>query len=874
MLKKILFWIFLSLFIFSEMTFASAKVVVPAWQNLKIHAESDILNWDYSWVLMSSDWYILLTQNWPIFNTKFKNAWKFNLNLTITDKKTWKTKFTKTQIIVWQPNKFWNDFNVKVASLPVIHDWNEIYLPWNEWKIFFSFWKSKWVKQIFLDKNIEVDEKTDRYDNVSENWDKDWNPQNDNVLWACKSFEKCKQFNVSLKKPKNANSVKIKFTFLWFSWKKEDRIFTILFNHKEKKPDWFKIKINSVPKIDKKDWEKIIFVPFWINEAIIDLSASLWDFLEYEINWKKISEWEYFVAKRWVQHEKILKIKLKSWKKIKTDKIKIIWWKKWERKDMEVFSSTNQNFVWKKIFFWVTNLDTEKYFVEWDFDWDWKIDVKNKVYTNFKFEKEWKFETKIFIKDKKTEKIFKESVLKIEIRKQTETEFFVSEPVADFDFEIKWPNVKFKNKSKVSEKLLNKRFKSFWKFWDWNVSNEKNPEFLYSEKWEYKVELIITDTAWNTSSIKKTIEIIDLNLEKNILKNKTWNVLWNDEDLINNAENTEGTEENIDDENWSVDFFADEWNNEVYVDENNKNEIKNNLDNWNPWEALQKFLLYLAILIASILWIVWIYLIIQKIKYPDMEFSEILDEERERILSWIEGEEYKHPEIKEVKKDKIEEKVENIEPEIKKIEEKKTEKVSDVKKIEDKKIEEKKPERVEKKEVKVEKKPENPFVDFWEKDEVKKSEKSENKIDNPFANFWEKSDKNVKKQDDKKTNEVKNPFVDFWKKDDSEKKSNVLNEKLNKKNSTNIWHKPQKNPFENFWIGEKNIVKPQNNWQKTQNNNWWNIVKTSQKSEKKVVKNWWTNIKKSNISPPPPPPPASVLKNDKNEDDDLPDFLK
>ena len=163
----------------------------------------------------------------------------------------------------------------------------------------------------------------------------------------------------------------------------------------------------------------------------------------------------------------------------------------------------------------------------------------------------------------------------------------------------------------------------------------------------------------------------------------------------------------------------------------------------------------------------------------------------------------------------------------------------------------------------IEEKPKNPFADFWKeriqkKEEIKKPEIK--KEENSFKNLWK--EKNISnKPEEKKSNHEKNFSND--KKNFSEPKKNFWDKKKFPEKKSSI-KKPETNPFADF--GKDRIKKQE---------------KTKKPESKPLTKKSPEPAKpqKQNIpSPPPPPVQKQKIKKPeiqkKDEDDDIPDFLK
>ncbi len=617
-MKKIIL-ILLALVMNVTLVLASAKVIIPINKELRIKAKSWFENSQYTWSLVSKEWGdILDTQNTQTYTQTFTKPWNYDLNLLIKDNSSDELKNTTIDLAIWKSFKFFEDITVDVSTIPSTdEDW-EISFSTQSWTVFYYLAWSKWVKEFHIDENIDIDS------------DKDWINDNDIDNINDDSFKKWTSYKVNYS-GNNENNTSI--TLVWYNDKKENLQYKIALNKKINKDySWdLKAVVKSLPRYNKQ--KKEIYVPFATNEIFIYSKDSIWDFLEYRIDqdinldsdwdWIKwndidnknhpsLKQWSIFSIKRWDKESQIMQLTVISWKKWSWINRKIIWWKEIEAKDFSIFSNTDQVLVWSEIYFWISWLDDEsKYPIEWDLDGDWKAEEKDKNFVRYKYE----YPGHYIVKTKITDKDWKilEARLNVEAREKVENEIATTKPIAGFSYKISWPLAKFTQESMVDPNLINQEFDSLWKFWNWNISTQANPEFLYSRTWDYIIELIITDSHWKSSSVKKEIKIEEMELE-------TW-----------------------------IDEITETWTSVIIKPVENKAEIvekeiiKEEVITFENNQVLISTLKYIWIFILWIIWIIFAYLIILKIKHPDYSFWEIVEEEREKILSLIEWEPYIPP---------------------------------------------------------------------------------------------------------------------------------------------------------------------------------------------------------------------------------------
>ena len=616
-MKRIIF-LLLAFIINASLVCASAKVIIPINKEIRISAKSWFENSQYNWSLVSKENNdILDTQNTQTYTQKFTKPWNYDLNLLIKNNNSDEVKTTTVDLAIWKSYKFFEDMSTSISTIPDIDkDW-EISFSTKSWIVIYYLAWSKWVKEFHIDKDINIDS------------DKDWINDNDIDNINDDSFKEWTSYKVGYSWE---SEHKTKITLIWFNDKKEEILYKIALNKKINTNYSWDLKkiVKSLPRYNKQ--EKEIYVPFGINEIFIYSKDSIWDFLQYRIdtdtnvdsdwNWKKwddidnknhqsLKNGSIFSIKRWEKESQIMQLTVISWKKWSWIKRKIVWWKELEVKDFSIYSSNDQALVWSDIYFWISGLENEnKYPIEWDLDWDWKTDKSDTNFVKHNYEEPGQYIVKINIKDKDWKTL--EARLNVEVRDKIENDIKTTKPIAKFSFKINGPHIKLSQESKVDPNLLNQEFNSLWKFWNWNISTENSPEFLYSRLWKYTIELIITDSHWKTSSMQKKIEIENLSLQE-----------WVDKET----------------QSWVIKIQKPVEIEPIVI----KEPIKKDPIDFGSNKILIDSLKYILIFILWTVWLIFLYLIFQKIKHPDYSFWEIVEEEREKILSLIEWEPYIPP---------------------------------------------------------------------------------------------------------------------------------------------------------------------------------------------------------------------------------------
>lgn len=149
----------------------------------------------------------------------------------------------------------------------------------------------------------------------------------------------------------------------------------------------------------------------------------------------------------------------------------------------------------------------------WDFEYSWEFtnnrtnEIKImswKCLDNFEFSSYWERIIKLVIKDKKT--------------LETSTSYSQINIVNNSWTPNNWINVTINADPLITETFSNINFNSIvkwwswelnysWSFWDWTISEEKNPTHKYQNDWVYTVILKVTDENWNTWISQINVEI-------------------------------------------------------------------------------------------------------------------------------------------------------------------------------------------------------------------------------------------------------------------------------------------------------------------------------------------------------------------------------
>lgn len=593
----------------------SAKIIAPLknWKReMSLNAVTDVKNPRYSWTLVWSDWKILDSQNWSNYNQTFQNEGVYDLNLRVENSQTWEMEATSAKLIIWKSFNYFQAFDPQVDVIPTPDQDNEVSFAWTGWEVTFIFTDSAWTEFFKVDTDINAD------------GNKDWAPDNDIDNINDTTYKNWWTFKYTYSSWKNTTAL---VKLYGFNWESKTYKFPIIFNKQPVRSSSEALTpiLKTFPKFNAQEGE--VYVPFWIDEVILYAKDSLGDIKEYRIDndvdidsdgdskanndndnfWTpSFTTWDKFSVKRTDKDSQVVQLAIISkenkWAALRR---KIVWWKENNNKSFEIFSSSDRTYVDNDLTFVISNLNLKTdYSIEWDFNSDWEVDKEDKQSVSTSYDNPWIYKVTVNIKDSDW-KVIIQATKDITIEEREKNEIKTKKPIADFSFVQNGNYVTFKQNSIADNNLPDKNLSYLWKFWDWNVSSDPNPEYIYTIKDSFTVELIATDTAWKSASVKKDIEINFLTLE-------SWP--WD-------ATNTETKVEEAPISTTKSDSTASKISN-ISLDKN--------------FDIVMSFLKYLLYIILAIFWLILIYLVIQKVKNPDYSFGEIVEEEREKILSFIE----------------------------------------------------------------------------------------------------------------------------------------------------------------------------------------------------------------------------------------------
>lgn len=242
------------------------------------------------------------------------------------------------------------------------------------------------------------------------------------------------------------------------------------------------------------------------------------------------------------------------------------------------------------------------YLYRWDFDGDSQIDEETmEGSASHKYTKEGTFDATVKIVSSANEVAY--ASVPITVGKST-TDEKQNLPIANFGYTQSGNVVSFTNTSFASPFVQNPELTFSWDFGDNSAKDaEANPTHAYQSTGKFVVLLSATDTAGNQVEKRAEVEITSVPASSTT------------------ASKTAITTTN----NSSVGL------------ESSSNLTVTTSTSGSIFGTIGKIILWiiLMLLLALIGYLVWI-----KIKYPDFTFKEIIEEEYERLLAFLEGEEY------------------------------------------------------------------------------------------------------------------------------------------------------------------------------------------------------------------------------------------
>ncbi len=630
-MKKLILSFFLAIFLLPCFTLASSKMALGVNESIILNAESDLPNPEYKWVLLKNE-NIVSVETGKQFSYLFESSGAYKLNLSVNSLTDQKIETSSVEILVGDSKQFSKGLNIEVKTLPeTLND--TVLLSDKNMKVDFILSESKGeIKEYRIDADINYDSDFDEInDNDIDNIDSD--SFKDGSIW-------------SYVYKKEALPTQAKIVLFDELGEKTSKEINIKYFTADISLQKLRAELNTFPDIQA---DKRVHMFGEKQNISIFAGNSTGKIIEYRIdtdintdsdgdgktnndidnlNHPSFKTGETFNLELKRAHgDKIIQLTVVSSEgKGSLIQKKFVWDDEplTQENEFRLFVDNTEPTVGDTVFFGLEGVGNNTDFeIKWDFDGDKKTDKEgNNKYVSHKYNTAGEYEVLVQIKNIE-QKFLEYATHKITVK---DKEYYAtSAPISDFESEIKENKVSFKNISKADETLSNKSLEFEWSFGDGNNSKEENPVYVYKKTGNYVIRLKVTDTTGQNHTKQALISINEIN--KGFLLEK------------------EGTEIEIDIKEKEPVVVIKEEEKEPTDAVNSSEEVIDNekTQEVNDSSFFLNILKGLLILIVVIISFLIIYLLIQKIKNPHSTFGEIIDEEKEKMLSILEGRQYEPP---------------------------------------------------------------------------------------------------------------------------------------------------------------------------------------------------------------------------------------
>ena len=289
-----------------------------------------------------------------------------------------------------------------------------------------------------------------------------------------------------------------------------------------------------------------------------------------------------------------------------------------EQQEFRLFSDKLEVSTGEVIHFGIEGVgDKEGYEIKWDFNGDKATDyVSSENLASYIYTDAGEYEVFVQIKHQGN-KILKYQKKTIIVTENPEGKN--AQPFVNFSFERQKNRVEFTNESLPNEALSEGELLYAWKFGDGFTSSEKNPRHIYRQVGDFIVRLIVTDARGVSALKQEKVRIEEV-----------------DDSIVSLPQGgTPDTENPVD-----IDIEQPVSDPTQILDPENP-EVSDSSD--VSRSLVWTLFLILIFLIFGVGALLVAYLVYLKVQSPDFTFMELLEEEKEKILSFIEGREYEPP---------------------------------------------------------------------------------------------------------------------------------------------------------------------------------------------------------------------------------------
>ncbi|HPO05984.1 MAG TPA: PKD domain-containing protein, partial [Candidatus Gracilibacteria bacterium] len=601
---------------------ASGRMMARPNENVILTAESDLYLPNYKWTLMK-DKEIVKTMASPVFSYVFSQEGVYQLNLVITSPNSKESENSSVEIVVGSSEQFVDSLNVNLETLPSYNDKKQILLNPNNLNLSFIAKDSAGqVKEYRIDTDIKQDSNNDG------------DPTNDIDNLDHISYQNGSLWTYTYQTKQLPTQARV--TLIAENGETTQMELSVMVNSVSLRSQALKAVIQTYPvlgddnRIHLKgdEAELLIFAgnsTGAIKEYRIDLDAKL-DAngdgkTDNDIENKSDNSWKtgsVFKTKlKRAEGNKIIQLLVVGENgKGSVVKRQVVWDINTKASEFRLVVDKTELEAGEKAMFALDGfIPTEDWEIKWDFDADKKTDetLLNTNLASFVYNTPGTYEAMAQIKNEK-KKILKYAKIKILVKEKP-----IPAVVNKIDFTIQQKDnlVKLTPSFSGDPKLKPADFKYLWRFGDGQTADKMEVEHLYTEAKEFPVRLSVKIDDKTELELEKKVIIAAVSLKEESLLEKLFDK--KDEPQINPEEG--GDQKEVE-----------------------KPEIENSVKTPVNWSAIfLKITIWALIIFAALGGVLLVYLLFLKIKNPDYSFAEIIEEEKEKILSALEGQEYEPP---------------------------------------------------------------------------------------------------------------------------------------------------------------------------------------------------------------------------------------
>ena len=629
---KKLFGILLTLLLFPVITFASGKMIIGVGETVTLNAKSDLPSPEFKWVLLEDE-KIIDSQSGQYYSRLFQAPGAFKLNLTAQSSFTHEVENSFVEVLVGQSKGFADSLNIQLHTLPKVSADGTLLLSEQQNEVSFILSSSKGnIKEYRIDTDINTDT------------DGDSNTENDIDNIDATSFSTGDIWAFTYDTEQIPTTAKI--TIFDNEGRKEEQ----LLNIQRKAPGSEEALLAVLELSPSAADDKRVHLTGNSEDVFIFSGNSKGEILEYRIdtdttidsdgdgnpandidnlNHNSFYTGEVFTLpmKRALGDRVVQLTIVGSGGKGSRIQRKIIWdtSENLEKTgEFEVFADKTSAFTGEAVHFGIDGpIKGDGYEIKWDFNGDKSTDLTGAdTLAAYTYDTAGTYEVLVQIKNEEKQ-LLKYATIQVAVETKPASTFSTLPPVSDFQFTVEGSTVSFENGSRIDENLLNKELEFEWKFGDGKKSTAESPVHTYTEVKNYIARLKVTDSTGQTHEKQRLIEVAELS------------------DLTDIETPAEETEEEVVEET-----PVEEGETAETPEEENIPELPENIEKPTTQEggSIIGFLFMTLLLLVGIATgAVAVYLIVQKVKNPDYTFGEIVEEEKEKVLSILEGREYEAP---------------------------------------------------------------------------------------------------------------------------------------------------------------------------------------------------------------------------------------